>query len=68
MLEFLKRIFNPEPSSVTARERLRYAPGNGGVEEPRQDTHCPRKETHQREDCRREEGRIASCAREPPIR
>src|SRR5471030_1692614 len=23
MLEFLKRIFNPEPSSVTARERLR---------------------------------------------
>jgi len=23
MLEFLKRLFNPEPSSVTARERLR---------------------------------------------
>jgi cell division topological specificity factor len=23
MIEFLKRIFNPEPSSVTARERLR---------------------------------------------
>src|ERR1700761_9080156 len=23
MLDFLKRLFNPEPSSVTARERLR---------------------------------------------
>ena len=23
MIEFLKRLFNPEPSSVTARERLR---------------------------------------------